>query len=339
MVHCRLLLSPVPHGKVRNIDTSAAEKMEGVLGILTADDVPVQPPPGNPILTNNPHYVGDPILAVAAVDEKTAQDAIDAIEIDFETLPYTIDPLASLYPGGIDAREEGNVRDRREGSKTVKWTAKDFAAVGEDECPMGEAASEWSYGSLDNGFKKAALTLDESFITASNPHLSMEPRSALAYWENGKCFVHGSSQSHTFVLPGLARYIGIEPENLVFIAEFCGGGFGSKGGAYPSLAIPAFMSKKINRPVMMRISREEEYFIGSARCGFQGHVKIGFQNNGRITAVDLYVIQDNGAYSGFGDWNGAGGAASLVYTPEAMRFRGIPVYTNTPIRGAQRGPG
>ena len=170
---------------------------------------------------------------------------------------------------------------------------------------MGESAREWAYGDLDNGFKKAKLTLDESFVTANNPHHSMESRSTLAYWENGKCFVYGSTQSQSYIVPGLARYIGIEPEDLVYVAEFCGGGFGSKGGAYPHLSIPAYMSKKINRPVMMRISRAEEYFIGSARPGFQGHVKIGFQSTGRISAVDLYVVQDNGAYCGGGDWNAA----------------------------------
>ena len=211
--------------------------------------------------------------------------------------------------------------------------------AGENKCPTGEAASEWSYGDLDSGFNKAKLTLDESFVTANNPHHSMETRSAMAYWENGKCHVHGSTQSHTFVVPGLARYIGIEPEDVVYIAEYCGGGFGSKAGAYPVLSIPAHMSKKINRPVMMRISRAEEYFLGSARSGFQGRIKIGFQSNGRISALDLYVVQENGAYSGFGDYQAASGAASMVYTPGAMRFRGIPVYTNTPIRGAQRGPG
>ena len=83
----------------------------------------------------------------------------------------------------------------------------------------------------------------------------------------------------------------------------------------------------------------EEYFIGSARHGFQGRIKIGFRGDGRISALDMYVIQENGAYRGGGDWTAAGDAVSLVYTPEAMRFRGIPVYTNTPIRGAQRGPG
>ena len=339
MVFCRLLTSPMPHARVRKMDTAEALKMKGVLGILTADDVPQGNGPANPILTNNPHYVGDPVLAVAAVDEQTAQDAIDKIVIDFEPLPFTIDPLQSLYPGGKDAREDGNVRNRQSGSETVKWTARDFASAGEDVCPTGKPAREWAYGELDKGFEGATLTLDESFVTANNPHHSMEPRTCMAYWENGKCIVHGSTQSQARPTRDLARALKLEQKDLVYIAEYCGGGFGSKGTYYPSMAIPPLMAKKIGRPVMLRISRAEEYFIGSARHGFQGRVKIGFKPDGRISALDLYVVQENGAYAGGGDWTAAGSAVALVYMPEAMRFRGIPVYSNTPIRGAQRGPG
>ena len=337
MVFCRLLLSTMPHARVRNIDVSEAMKMKGVVGILTADDVPEQNAPNNPILTNNPHYVGDPILAVAAFDEQTAQDAIDKIAIDYEPLPFTLDPLESLYPGGTNAREEGNIRNRRSGSETIKWTAGDF--VDKDVCPTGKPATEWSYGEVDQGFENAKLIVDESFVTANNPHHSMEPRSCMALWQNGKCFVYGATQSQSRPTRDLARLLGMDSEELVYIAEYCGGGFGSKGTAYPVMAIPPLMSKKVGRPVMMRISRAEEYFIGSARHGFQGRIKIGFRDNGRISALDMYVIQENGAYRGGGDWTAAGDAVSLVYTPEAMRFRGIPVYTNTPIRGAQRGPG
>ena len=337
MVFCRLLLSTMPHARVRNIDVSEVMKMEGVLGILTADEVPEQRAPNNPILTNNPHYVGDPILAVAALDEQTAQDAIDKIAIDYEPLPFTLDPLESLYPGGTNAREEGNIRNRRSGSETIKWTAGDF--VDKDVCPTGKPATEWSYGEVDQGFENAKLIVDESFVTANNPHHSMEPRSCMALWQNGKCFVYGATQSQSRPTRDLARLLDMNSEDLVYIAEYCGGGFGSKGTAYPVMAIPPLMSKKVGRPVMMRISRAEEYFIGSARHGFQGRIKIGFLGNGRISALDMYVIQENGAYRGGGDWTAAGDAVSLVYTPEAMRFRGIPVYTNTPIRGAQRGPG
>lgn len=338
MVFCKLLTSPMPHARVRNIDASEALAMPGVVGILTADEVPAMPPPQDEILTNEPLFVGQPILAIAAETEAIAADALERIRIDFEELPFTVDPLESLYPGGPDARVEGNVVTGREIS-SFKWTAQDFAAAGDDTLPTGQPAQEWSYGDVDAALASAALVLDETFVTAGLSHHSMEPRSAFAYWQNGKCYLHASSQSQTFPVPTVARYLGIDPNELVFIAEYCGGGFGSKGGAYPIVAVPALLSRKIGRPVMMRITRHEEYYIGSARAGFQGRIKLGFAANGRITAADLFIVQENGPHAGFNDWQAAGDAVSLVYTPEAMRFRGVPVMTNTPPRGPQRGPG
>ncbi len=339
MLFCRLITSPMPRARVRGIDASEALAMEGVVAILTADDVPEIPAPGNPILTNTPHFVGEPVAALAAVDETTAQDAIRKVRLDLEPLPFVLDPLESLRPDGPNARLDGNTVVRREGVSEIKWTDADFEDAGEGELPMGEVNNEWSYGDLEVGFRDAAVVLDESFVTAGTSHHSMEPRSAMAYWQNGKCHVFGSSQSQSATLGSLARYIGIDPDDLVFVAEFCGGGFGSKGSAYPVMSIPAHMARKTGRPVMMRISRAEEYAIGSARAGFQGRIRMGFRDDGRITAADLFIVQENGPNSGFGDLGSAAGAISIVYTPLAMRFRGIPVLTNTPARGAQRGPG
>ena len=266
-------------------------------------------PPLESILTNTPTFVGDPILAVAAVDETTAAEALEKIKIDIEALPFTIDPLQSLYPGGPDAHEAGNVVTAGSGDgsrgapqlKRVKWTARDFAAVKEGQLPTGENLMGWNYGDLDQNFAAAKLVLDETFVTASNPHQSMEPRSAFSYWQNGKCFLHGSSQSQSFIVPGLATFLGIPPDQLVYIAEFCGGGFGSKGSAYAVMSIPAHMSKKINRPCMLRITRAEEYYLGSARAGFQGRMKLGFRADGKLIAADLYVVQQNGSKAGFWD--------------------------------------
>ena len=343
MAFCRLMLSPMPHARVRNIDAKEALAMPGVLGILTAKDVPAQPAPGEPILTDEPMYVGQPILAVAAVDETTAQDAIDKIKLDLEELPFTVDPLQSLFPGGPDARTDGNVIDNRligpPKLTKAKWTAADFAKVEEGQLPAGEPLLEWSFGDVDAGFKKAALVIDETFVTGTMSHHSMEPRSAMAYWENGKCFVYGSTQSQSFIVPALAGYLGIKPDDLVYVAETCGGGFGSKGSAYPQMAIPAYMAKKIGKPVMMRISRAEEYFIGNARTGFQGRIKLGFDKTGRVTAADVYIVQENGPTTGFPDWPSAGDTVSILYQPPAMRFRGTCVMTNTIPRIAQRGPG
>lgn len=339
MVFCRLLTSTIPHARVSNINLNEALSTPGVLGVLTADEVTATEIMDNPILTNHPKFIGQPILAVAAESEQIAQDAIEKISFEIEALPFTVDPLESLFPGGPNARIEGNVANPGIEPEEVKWQVSDFVAAGESHLPMGSPSREWSYGDLDSAFASSVYVLEESFVTQGLSHNSMEPRTALAYWDGDKCILHASSQSQSFPHPGVASYIGIAPENLVFIAEFCGGGFGSKGGAYPYVAIPALMSKKINRPVMMRVSRNEEALIGSARPGFQGRARLGFDQNGKMLAADLYIVQDNGPTNGFNDWLSAGDALSLVYTPNAMRFRGVPVLTNTPHRGPQRGPG
>ena len=143
--------------------------------------------------------------------------------------------------------------------------------------PMGKATEEWSFGDLEAGFKNAALVVDETFVVQSTGHHPMETRSAMAYWQNGKLYLHGSTQSVIRTVDGIARWCGIEPSQVVLICEYCGGGFGSKGGGAVSMAIPALLSKKANAPVMMRVSREEESYFGRARTNMTGRVKIGFR--------------------------------------------------------------
>ncbi|HSC13594.1 MAG TPA: xanthine dehydrogenase family protein, partial [Gammaproteobacteria bacterium] len=332
-----LLTSTMPHARVK-IDATEALALEGVVAVLTADDVPPATGPAEPILTNEPLFVGDRILAVAARSEEIAQDAIDKIKVEYEPLPYVIDPLASLFPAGPDARSDGNVVVPGQGVKPVKWTAADFSAAG-DALPMGTPGVEWSFGDLEAGFAAAKYVLDESFVTAALSHHCLEPRSCMAYWQGDKVFVYGSTQSQTAVMPNLARLAGVEPDNLVYIAEFCGGGFGSKINPYPAMGVPIYMAKKTGMPVLMRVSRAEEALFGSSRPAFQGRIRMGFRADGRITAVDLSIVQQNGPYGGGGDLGGAAGAVSLVYQPLAMRYRGVQVSTNTTPTGAQRGPG
>ncbi len=336
MLFCRLLTSTMPHARVR-IDATEALAMEGVVAVLTADDVPPATAPAEPILTNEPLYVGDRICAVAARSEELAQEAIDRIKVEYEPLPYVIDPLSSLFPAGPDARSDGNVVTQQ-GVKSIKWTAADFASAG-DALPAGAPGVEWSFGDIDAGFAAAKYVLDESFVTAALSHHCLEPRSCMAYWQGEKVFIYGSTQSQTAVMPNLARLAGVEPDNLVYIAEFCGGGFGSKINPYPSMGVPIYMAKKTGMPVLMRVSRAEEALFGSSRPAFQGRIKMGFRADGRVTAVDLYIVQQNGPYNGGGDLGGAAGAVSLVYQPIAMRYRGVQVSTNTTPTGAQRGPG
>jgi CO/xanthine dehydrogenase Mo-binding subunit len=357
MLFCKLLLSPLPHARVKHIDAREALAMPGVRAILTADHLPAPADTltdngtvikaskwGERGLTMEPVYQGEPILAVAAVDELTAAEAIEKIHIDFERLPFVVDPLDTLRPGGPNPRTDGNIWARPAGATApavteLKWTDTDFEEANRGRLPMGKTPDEWSYGDVEAGFRNAALVLDETFVTPDTSHQTLEPRSAMAYWQNGKVYLHSGAQRTAQTRPAIARWLNIDPEKVVFISEYTGGGFGSKITGGVTMIVPALLSKKANAPVMMRISREEETFIGRARPGFQGRMKVGFSNEGRILAVDMFVISDNGPYDAQGDAPTSGRMVSLLYQPQAMRWRGVTVLTNTPPRSAQSAPG
>jgi CO/xanthine dehydrogenase Mo-binding subunit len=291
-----------------------------------------------------PLYQGEPILAVAAVDELTAAEAIERIRIDFEPLPFVVDPLDTLRSGGPNPRTDGNIWTTPPGAQApavaeLKWTDENFADAKYGRLPMGKTPDEWSYGDINAGFKTAALVLDETFVTPDVSHQTLETRSAMAYWQNGKVYLHTGTQSTTQTRSALARWLNLDVEKIVLISEYTGGGFGSKVTGGVSMIIPALLSKKANAPVMMRVSREEETFIGRARPGFQGRMKIGFSKEGRIVALDMFVISDNGPYDAQGDAPTSGHMVSLLYQPQAMRWRGVTVLTNTPPRSAQSSPG
>ncbi len=284
MLFCKLLLSPLPHARITRIDASAALAMPGVKAILTGEDMPA---PGDSVTDNGtvikadkhserglamePVYQGEPILAVAAVDELTAAEAIERIQIDFEPLPFVIDPLETLRPGAPSPRTDGNIWTAGQGSEQphiaeLKWTDADFADAKEGRLPMGKAPEEWSLGDIDAGFKSAALILDETFVTPDTSHQTLETRTAMAYWQNGKVYIHTGTQSTVQTRLAIARWMNMDPDKIVLISEYTGGGFGSKVTAGVSLTIPALLSKKANAPVMMRISREEETYIGRAQA-------------------------------------------------------------------------
>ncbi len=339
MLFAKLLPSPMPHARVRSIDTSAAEAMPGVEVILTADELPPVDAPNEAGLTNEPVYEGEPILAVAAVDETTAADAIERIRVELEPLPFAVDPLESLRPGGPDARLDGNTMANSE-LTTIKWNDVDWAAIDRGEMPTdGPITDEWEVGDVEAGLAEADLVLDETVFHQSMGHQPLETRTAMAYWQNGKCYLYVSTQSTLRTHGPAARGIGIAPEDLVLVSEYCGGGFGSKIAGFVQMRLPALLSQKAGKPVMMRITRQEEHFIGRARPGLQGRVKIGYRSDGRITAMDMFFVQDGGPYGFSTDFMNAADQASLMYQPLSHRLRGLSVYTNTPPRSAQRAPG
>ncbi|HXI28928.1 MAG TPA: hypothetical protein VNG89_10900, partial [Vicinamibacterales bacterium] len=162
MLFCKLLLSPYPHARVKRIDASQALAMDGVKGMLTAEDLPAPADivtdlgqriaantKGEKALASEPVYQGEPVLAIAAVDELTASNAIEKIEIEWEQLPFCVDPLVSLRPGGPNARLEGNIWGRPKpptpgqpvappAIEELKWTDAEFADYDRGKLPMGK---------------------------------------------------------------------------------------------------------------------------------------------------------------------------------------------------------
>lgn len=354
MLFCKLLLSPRPHARITNIDASAALAMPGVHGIITADDMPAPEAPSAPAdaapapppiaaevaLTKEPVYEGEPILALAADSEELAAEAIERIVVTYEPLPFVIDPLESLRPGGPNGRTEGNVFVGP-AMQTLKWTAEDMAQVDAGRFPSTAEATETRvFGDIEQGFKEADLIIERDHYQQTTGHQPLETRSAMAYWQNGKLYLHGSTQSVARTVSSVARWVGIEPEEVVLISEFTGGGFGSKIPGAHSMAIPALLSRKLNgRPVMMRISREEETYIGRTRPGYQGWIRMGFRKDGRVTACDVFVVEASGPYRRQGDHATSANNTSLMYQVPHMRFRGVSVATNTPPGTSQRAPG
>jgi CO/xanthine dehydrogenase Mo-binding subunit len=363
MLFAKLLLSPFPHARVRSIDSSAALALPGVRAILTADEVPGPKdqvsdagvliranPRSEKALTNEPLYQGEPVLAVAAVDELTAAEAIERLKIKWERLPHSTDPVASLLPGAPNPRVEGNVWIRPTAAPgqpapipevmDLKWTAADAEEYKAGRLPMGKDTDpSWSYGDLEAGFKKADVVLDETFVTPNTSHQCLESRTSMAYWQNGKLFIHLSTQSTVQTVMSVVRWLELKPEDVVLVSEYCGGGYGSKGTGSVTDIIPALLSKKTGQPVQMRVSREEEHGIGGARPAVHGRMKIGLTKDGRITALDMFTVVEGGPYGPGNDGNTASRFASLLYQPEAMRWRGVTAITNTPPRRAQSQPG
>ena len=393
MLFARLLCSPYPHARVKSIDMSAAKAMPGVKAIVTMDDLPAPADSmtdlgviikankrGERGLAMEAVYAGEPVLAVAAVDELTAVEAIEKIKITWEPLPFTVDPFVSLRPGGPNARTDGNVwmrptpppapadakkADGKADGKAagggraagppplevveLKWTDEDFKGWDEGKMPMGKPADEFTYGDWEAGLKNAALVLDETFTTPNTNHHCLETRTAMAYWENGKVFLHTGTQSTAQTMPAIARWLqfgvkGSEFEKMtlddvVFISEYTGGGFGSRISASIQAIIPIILSKRAGAPVQMRISREEETMIGKLRPAVTARLKVGFDKTGRITGLDMYAVLDNGPYDQQGDLGQTGRTVSMLYQPPAMRWRGVAVLTNTPPRTSQSAPG
>ena len=319
----RILRSPVAHGVIRCIDTAKARAIPGVLAVVTGADFSapygVIPIAQNewPLARDKVRYRGEPVAAVAAVDEATAQAALAAIELDIDPLP--------AYFHASEARKEGAVR------------------LHENKAGNIERDVDHTFGDVDGGFAAADLVREQTFHYAEVAHGQIELNAAVAEYdsERGRLTTHSVTQVPYYLHLTLAQCLGMDASQIRVVKPFVGGGFGHRVEPLNFEMIAAALARAAGGTVKLELTREEAFLTHRGRPETDIRLKIGLAKTGEITAVDCEIVQRGGAYGGYGLVTilYAGALLHALYRVGAVRYRGYRVYTNTPPCGAMRGHG
>jgi 4-hydroxybenzoyl-CoA reductase subunit alpha len=319
----RILRSPVSHGDILRLDVSKARALEGVLAVITGDDCPytygVLPIAMNeyPLARSRVRYRGEPVAAVAAVDAKTAERALELIELEVQKLPAYYMSDAAREPGAVLLHDNkpGNV----------------------------EREVHHQFGDVGQGFAAADLVREEKFNCAEINHAQIEPHASLAEYDplTGRLTVQTVSQVGYYLHLMLARCLDMDSSRIRVIKPFIGGGFGARVEVLNFEIVTALLAKAIGGKVMMQLTREETFITHRARPQTDIRLKLGMSRNGRITACECEVVQRGGAYAGYGIITilYAGALLHGIYDIPAVKYDGYRVYANLPPCGAMRGHG
>lgn len=323
MCHGRLLRSPYPHARILRIDTSRAETLPGVYAVLTGKDLPIKfgilpsSQDENALAIDKVRYVGEAVAAVAAVDEWTAEEACDLIDVMYEPLQ----PIMSIEEG-LDPNAE----------KLHDWTK-----VGNIQKSV-----LLEFGDLDEGFAEADYVREDEFFFEGNSHVPMESHAVVAdYNPTGKVTVWSSTQTPHYLHRELAKVLELPPSRIRVIVPPVGGGFGGKSEAFSHEVVAPALSKLAGRPVKIALSREEVFYCHRGRHPVKMWMRTGVKKDGSITAMDFKSTLDGGAYGSYGVATTyyTGALNTLPYNVPRYRFEGRRVFTNKPPCGPKRGHG
>ncbi len=323
MLYIKCLTSPVHKGVIRRLDVSAAEKMGGVVGVLTAKDVPGVNAygliPDQPVFTpEHIRFKGERIAAVAAVDEDTAMEALGKIKLDIEEQTPVFDPFEAMKPEGPLVRPEGNVFQFDSG-KTRKIRL----------------------GDVEKGFQEADTIVEGKYTNSMNEHAPIEPQVSVAYLDEAdRLAIHTVSQDLYFHLGMLTAIFNLPMNKIRYIGGTVGGGFGSKNDIHCD-HVAGLMALKIRKPVKYRLTRTEETLYTTKRGAWTFEFKDGVKKDGRIVARQIRTIHDTGAYSGMGPYvvdKNSILVAGPFFIPNIW-IDGTCVYTNKPPASSMRGFG
>ena len=323
MLFCKMLRSHLPHALIKSIDVSKALALPGVFAVLTGKELPI--PYGILPVSQDEHalcidkvrFIGDPVAAVAAIDEDVAFDAMNLIEVEYEPL-NTISTIEEAV-----LIEEPRIHDYGDVGNIHKKVSLEF-------------------GNVEDGFAEADLVREDTFFYEGNTHLPMEQHAAVAHFDSdGKITLWSSTQTPHYVHRALAKVLGLPASHIRVIATPNGGGFGGKSDPFNHEVVVCKLSMMTGRPVKVTLTREEVFYCHRGRHPVLMKVKTGVKNDGAITAMHFQSYLDGGAYGSYGVASTfyTGALQTVTYDVPRYKFQGIRTFTNKPPCGPKRGHG
>ena len=309
MLHGKIVRSPIPSGKILDIDTSKAERLPGVKAVITHKDTRGFMSGSDKLLLceNIVHYFGDEVAAVAAVDEDTAQEAAELIKIDYE-------PVKSLF-SMEDALAEG--------APVMHDFLTDNIA---DEITM-------NFGDADRAFAESEHIREDEFFIQPTHSAFAEHHIVLADLSlPDRLTVWTPIQSSAIIKSAMARSFGLTDSNVRIVNLNTGGAFCGRGADKPHHYIAAFLSRKAGRPVKIMCTADEEFLVYRGGGQYKFKLRTGVKKDGTLMATDADILHDCGAYmeTQFILLRFFGGNMQALYKMQALRYTGKLIYTNNP---------
>ncbi len=323
MAYGRILRSTEPHALLRRVDTTAARALPGVLDVFTAADLPhrygIMPTTQDeyPFALDKVRYVGEPIAAVCAVDEETAEAALDLITVEYEPLPAITTIEEAL------AREDLKIHEETKRGNIMKEV-------------------HLAFGEVNEGFAEADLVREDTFFFEGTTHAPMEEHACVADCAaDGKITLWTSTQTPHYVHREVCKVLGTPLSRLRVIVPPVGGGFGGKCEPFAHDFAACLFALRHGRPIKFTLNREEVFYCHRGRHPVKMILKTGVKSDGTITAVHLQTFLDGGAYASYGlaTVYYTGALLTVTYKIPHYKFDGMRLYTNKPACGPKRGHG
>lgn len=324
-LYCKFLRSTYPHAKINKIDISAAAKIDGVRLVITGEELPI--PFGvlpisedeTAMAIGKTRYIGEIVAAVAADSEEIAAKACKAIKVDYSPLRAYLEMDEAL----LDVGNDEQIHSHSKFNNNIHKKA------------------ELRFGDQKEGLSKADYTCKVEFDFQGINHGFTEPHGATAWWDEDGLTIITATQVPHYLHRYLAKVLEVPMSRVRVIKPYVGGGFGGKGDPFPHEIIISHMSRKMGRPIKVRLSREEVFLTNHGRHPTKMSMEMGVSKDGILEVLDADIIIDGGAYASFGVvttyYNGV--LLQAPYKINNLGFRTRRVYTNKPQSGAMRGHG